>query len=128
MIIAGLAGSGFIAGVLGGLLAAASFSGNTESMESLGVVIMGTIIGYPIGIALGLLVLRKLFRVNGSLIFGIVGGVVGVLLVLLLAEPLHLNLYTNVIVTFFLLVPPVLATIGYFYTRIVPYRNSLTSG
>ena len=97
-------------------------------MESLGAVITGTIIGYPLGIALGLLVLRKLFRVNGSMVYGIAGGVAGVLLVLLLSEPLHLNIDNNAIVAVFLLMPPVLATAAYFYARTIPRRKSLTSG
>jgi hypothetical protein len=98
-----------------GFLAAASCSKNSESMESLGAVIAWTIVGFPIGIALGLLVFRKVFKVGGSLVFGIAGGVVGVLLLLLLAEPLHLNIYTDALVIVFVLVPPAIATAGYFY-------------
>jgi hypothetical protein len=127
MIIAGLAGAGFIVGIIGGYMGAASGTNDYTGFQSLAGTIIGTMAGYPVGVALGLLVLRKLFKVFGSMLFGIIGAVAGVLVVLVLAEPLHINLYSTGIVTFFILTPPVLATIGYFYKRIIPRRKGPAS-
>ncbi len=128
LIIAGLAGAGFIAGAIGGYMGAASGSSDYTGFQSLEGTIIGTMVGFPLGVALGLLVLWKLFKVKGSMLFGMFGAVAGVLVVLLLAEPLHINLYSTGIVTFFILTPPVLATTGYLYKRIMPRPKGPVSG
>jgi len=119
-IVGGLLFTGFIFGILGGILGAASTRSSADGMASLAGALIGTIAGYPVGIVVGLLVLRFLFHVDGKLLYGVIGAVAGVVLIFVLAEPLHLfNIYNNILAVIFLLLPPLLAIAGYFYLRIV---------
>lgn len=124
-IVGGLMAAGFMFGILGGFLGTASVNSNADSFEILGGAVIGTIIGYPIGMVIGLLVLKYIFRVSGSFLYGVIGSVAGVILIFILAEPLNLlDIYNNLVVYTFLLLPPVLATAGYFYLRIAGFIRS----
>jgi len=125
-IFGGLLFTGFIFGILGGILGAASTRSSADGMASLAGALIGTIAGYPVGIVVGLLVLRFLFHVDGKLLYGVIGAIAGVVLIFVLAEPLHLfNIYNNILAFIFLLLPPLLAIAGYFYLRIVNVFRSL---
>jgi hypothetical protein len=125
-------GSGYVAQVLGGalfggalggaagLLGARLFAGTRDGWGGLIAAILLAIIGYTIGVSLGVdLVGRWLNRRAGmstrrrAFWFALLGSVLGVALVLLAAEPLRLNQSTPVLQTCLIVLPPIGATLGF---------------
>ena len=93
-------------------------SGN--GWDDLIYAILGAIIGYTIGVSLGVYLIGRWLNRRDSIStrrraywFALLGSVLGVALVLLAAEPLHLNSNQAVLQTFLFILPPILATLGF---------------
>ena len=78
---------------------------------------LGFVVGYPIGVMAGILVFKKLLKRPGSLLFGFIGCILGVVLTIGLAEPLNLNIDPNLLFAFFFLLVPAMGTIGFCLKR-----------
>jgi len=76
-----------------------------------GVVSM--LVGFPLCVCAGLVVLRRVLRWSGSLVRGIAGAVIGALFVMLAAEPLRLNANSELLLATYALCITVFATVGY---------------
>ena len=112
--------AGLALGGLFGLLDARLFAGTSGGWGDLIAAVLGAIIGYTIGVSLGVyLVGRWLNRRDGistqrrAYWLALLGSLLGVALVLLAAEPLHLNSNTVVLQTFLIILPPIGATLGF---------------
>jgi uncharacterized protein YacL len=75
--------------------------------------VMGIVAGYPLGIIIGQVIIKKGFHFEGSLLLGVTGVILGVALVMLLAEPLHLNANSYVLFGTLFILTPLLGTFGY---------------
>jgi len=111
---------GVALGGAAGLIGARLVAGASAGWGDLIAAIIGAIIGYTIGVSLGVyLIGRWLNRRNGistrrrAYWLALLGSVLGVALVLLAAEPLHLNSNTVVLQTFLIIFPPIGATLGF---------------
>ncbi len=83
---------------------------------ALGLAIGGALVGFPLGIMVGILLLKKLFHQKGSLLLGMTGAIIGAVATLALAEPLNLNSNTNLLVGAFVLVVTG-SSLGGFYIK-----------
>jgi hypothetical protein len=111
---------GVALGGAAGLIGARLFAGASDGWGDLIAAIIGAIIGYTIGVSLGVyLIGRWLNRRDGiatrrsAYWLALLGAVAGAALVMLAAEPLHLNSNTAVLQTFFFILPPIGATLGF---------------
>jgi hypothetical protein len=75
------------------------------------------VVGYPIGVIIGLLLVDRLLHYRGSLWLGAVGSILGAALVIGLAEPLGLNLSPELLWAGLLVLPPLLGAIGFHLKR-----------
>ena len=100
---------GFVAAVIGAQLlqdGAAGFGGLVGA-------IAGMVIGYPIGVVIGIFLINKVLRYRGSLLFGAIGSIIGAVFIIGLAEPLGLNNNPDLLWALILLLPPFLGTAGF---------------
>ncbi len=95
-----------------------------DDMGSLGGVIVSVVIGYPIGVILGLLLVGRLFHYRGSLWLGAVGSILGGALggALLIGSWYPFGLWYSSLspgleYTSFLVLPPLLGTTGFHLRR-----------
>lgn len=109
----GLGVLGIIGGGIGALIGGKILGSDSFGFGALGLAIGGIIIGYPAGIIIGIIAIRKLFHHKGSLLLGIVGSIFGALIILLLAEPLNLNSNTDLLFVLFLISVPVFCLAGF---------------
>lgn len=117
-LVGALCGGG-LGGAIG-LLGARIFAGTGDGWGDLIAAIVGAIIGYTIGVSLGVyLTGRWLNRRDRRSTqrwgywLALLGSVLGAALVLLLAEPLHLNQNTAVLQALVVILPPIGATLGF---------------
>ena len=80
----GLAVLGFGFGVIGILIGGRVLGSDSVSFGALGLAIGGVIIGYPAGIIVGIISIKKFLHQRGSLLFGILGSINGAVIVMLL--------------------------------------------
>ncbi len=97
---------GFLAAVIGDQLLRDGASG-------FGGLVGGMVIGYPIGVVIGIFLINKVIRYRGSLLFGAIGSIIGVVFIIGLAEPLGINNNPDLLWALILLLPPLLGTIGF---------------
>jgi hypothetical protein len=74
---------------------------------------MGMVLGYPLGVVLGIWVYSRVFRYPGSIWLGLLGAVGGIVLVFGLAEPLNLNVNSDVMLGSYFIFTALLATWGF---------------
>ena len=117
LITLGLGATGILFGVAGALIGGKVLGADSVGFASLGLAIGGIIVGYPCGIIVGLVLIRKLFHQQGSLLLGIVGSIIGAVVTMALAEPLNLNSNTNLLFGTFLVTVPVFCLAGFYLRR-----------
>ncbi len=100
---------GFIAALIGALI----MRGRLFGFGGLAGALGGIIIGYPLGVLVGIFVIKKIFHYSGSMWLGIVGVVLGGAVTVGLAEPLNLNLNPGILFTLFFLLIPLLCIAGF---------------
>ena len=113
----GLAVLGLGFGVIGILIGGRVLGSDSVGFGALGLAIGGVIIGYPAGIIVGIISIKKFLHQEGSLLFAILGSVIGAVIVMLLAEPLNLNSNTNLLFGVFFLSVPVFCLAGFYLKR-----------
>ena len=74
---------------------------------------MGMIIGYPVGVITGIILMKRVFHSPGSLLFGILGSILGAILTIGLPEPLNLNINPDILFVAFFLSVPLLGMAGF---------------
>ena len=116
MIIA-IAIIGAIFGFLAALIGAQLLQDGAAGFGGLVGALAGMVIGYPIGVAIGILLINKLIRYRGSLLFGAIGSIIGVVFIIGLAKPLGINNNPDLLWALILLLPPLLGTIGFNFRR-----------
>jgi hypothetical protein len=108
---------GFVVAVPG-LLIGARVGNSFGGFGDLVGAIAGMIFGYPLGVALGVLVFSRVFKFPGSPWLGALGAVLGMAVVLILAEPLNLNNNSNLMLGSMFLGTSLLATWGFHLKKV----------
>lgn len=103
---------GIALGGVAGLISARLFVGAGDGWGDLIAAIASAMIGYTVGVSFGVYVIGKRLGGRGSYWRALLGAVLGVVLVLLVAEPLHLNQNTTVLQAGLIVLPPIGATLG----------------
>ncbi len=112
-MVIGTAVAGGIFGVLSALLMSWLMQDGSGGWGGLVGVILGLALGYPVGVFLGMVIFKKLFHYNGSLILGFFGVILGGALPFILSEPLGLNNHGDLLWWFIIFSSPLLGTIGF---------------
>ena len=107
-IVVGLA----LAWAGGRLGALAARGGQAEFADLIGAV-LGTFLGYIVGVAAGVVLAGRLVRRRGSFWLALAGSILGGVLVALLAEPLRLNQSTRLLSFVLFFVALALAALGF---------------
>ena len=113
----GLGVLGIVFGVIGALIGGKVLGSDSVGFGALGLAIGGVIIGYPTGIIVGIISIRKILHQQGSLLLGILGSIIGAVITMVLAEPLNLNSNTTLLFGVFFLSVPVFCLAGFFLKR-----------
>ncbi|MFC1957727.1 hypothetical protein ACFLX0_02815 [Chloroflexota bacterium] len=103
MMIA-LAVVGVAFAIVGAFIGGRILGSNAEGFGALGLAIGGALVGYPLGIIVGMVLLKRLFHQRGSLLLGISGAIIGTVATVALSEPLNLSSNINLLVGAFVLI------------------------
>jgi len=113
----GLGIIGIIFGLVGALIGGKVLGGDSFGFGALGLALGGIIIGYPTGIIVGIVSIKKILHRRGSLLFGILGSIFGAVITIVVAEPLNLNSNPNLLFGVFFLSVPLFCLVGFFLKR-----------
>ena len=113
----GLGVVGIVFGLIGSLIGGKVLGSNSVGYEAIGPTLGGVVIGYTSGIIVGIISINKILHQQGSLLLGILGSIIGAVVTILLAEPLHLNSIPNLPFAVFFLSVPVFCLVGFFLKR-----------
>ena len=113
----GLGILGIVFAVMGALIGGRVLGSGSVGFGALGLAIGGVIIGYPTGIIVGIIGIRKILHKQGSLFLGIIGAIIGAVIIMVLAEPLNLNSNTNLLFGVFFLSVPAFCLAGFFLKK-----------
>ena len=112
-----------ITGLVFGLAGAVFGVSTMPGLDGLAGALMGLIIGYPVGVIIGIIWTNKVRHYYGSLLFGAIGSILGTVLAIGLEEPLNLSLDPIVLFGTFFVIVPLLGVIG-FYLKSQPKEAS----
>ena len=99
--------------LLGSWVGAKLGSGASSGWGDIIGALFGSVLAFPVGFVAGMWLVARRLRFPHSLWRGIFGAVLGLVLILLLAEPLRLNRDSRVMGTLLYLVPSVAALFGF---------------
>lgn len=117
MMMIALAAAGAIFAAAGVFIGGRILGSNAEGFGAIALAVGGAIAGYPLGVIVGMVLLKKLFHLKGSLLLGIAGTIVGTVATLALAEPLRLNSNINLLAAAFVLIVTGLSVGGLYLKR-----------
>lgn len=83
---AALVGAGIAA--LAALIAAQAMKGRSTGIGDLVAVVVSLLIGYPVGVGIGTILVKKLLRWSGSVAFGVVAAFLGAGLTMIKVDPI----------------------------------------
>ena len=113
----GISISGLIFGFLAAFLGVQLLEGEIAGFGSLVGAIAGMMIGYPLGIAIGMFLINKFFHYPGSLLFGFIGVILGAIIPFVLSEPLSLNNSPDILWIIIIILPSLFGAIGFHLRR-----------
>ncbi|MFC1900788.1 hypothetical protein ACFLYN_04255 [Chloroflexota bacterium] len=109
----GLGIIGIAFGIGGAYIGGRVVGAGSVGFGALGLAIIGLFVGYPAGIVIGIILIKRLLHWHGSLLLGIIGIIVGMVTVITLAALLSLNSGIDLLVIILLLIVPVFCLIGF---------------
>jgi hypothetical protein len=100
-----------------GLAGARLFAGASGGWGDLIAAIVGSMIGYTIGVSIGVYLIGRRLGGRGGYWRALLGSIAGAALVLLAAEPLHLNANTALLQACLIALPPLGSILGFNMSR-----------
>ncbi|MFC1967916.1 hypothetical protein ACFLVX_00800 [Chloroflexota bacterium] len=113
----GLAIVGIVFGLVGAFIGGKVLGGDSFGFGALGLALAGIIVGYPTGIIVGIVSIKKILHRRGSLLLGILGSIFGAVITIVVAGPLNLNSNLNLLFGVFFLDVPLFCLVGFFLKR-----------
>ena len=111
-----LAVSGIIFAITGAFIGGRILGSDAAGFGALGLAIGGILVGFPTGIIVGILLIKRLFHQKGSVLLGLLGGIVGTVTTVALSDSLNLNSNSYLLFgVFFVLVTGL--SLGGFYLK-----------
>ena len=112
-MLIGIAVAGALFGVLSAFILSRLMDGGSGGWGGLIGVIMGLALGYPVGVFIGIVIFKTILHYKGSLLLGLVGVIVGGALPFILAEPVGLNNYGDLLWAVIIISSPLFGIIGF---------------
>ena len=112
-MVVGTAALGILTGIVIGAILAFAFGGRLAGWDTLAIIGVGVIFGYPLGIILGQLITYKWRRYPGSLPMGIAGVIVGAAATLGIAYLLYPNVAVSLSMPAYFVLTPLAGAAGY---------------
>jgi hypothetical protein len=106
-----------ILGLVFGLIGIGIGAFVVKGANGIAAILIGLILGYPIGVIVGIALMRKSGH-YGSIGFGAIGSILGVIIVILLEEPLNLGLDPILLFGTFFIIIPLLCLIGFYLKKL----------
>lgn len=106
-----MAVAGFIGAAAAVLLVSLTMRDSAE-FGALGLALGGAMLAYPLGVIGGLFVLRRALKMPGSIVFGVVGAIVGAALAVGLANFVNRSPDPGIAVVLYFILVPALASVG----------------
>ena len=113
----GLGIIGIVFGLVGAIIGGKVLGGDSFGFGALGLALGGVLVGYPTGIIVGIISIRKILHQQGSLLLGILGSIFGAVITIFVAEPLNLNSNPNLLFGVLFLSVPLFCLVGFFLKR-----------
>ncbi len=113
----GLGIIGIVFGLVGAFIGGLVIGDDSFGFGALGLALGGIIIGYPTGIIVGIVSIKKILHRRGSLLLGILGSIFGAVITIVVAEPLNLNSNPNLLFGVFFLSVPLFCLVGFLLKR-----------
>ncbi|MFC2032444.1 hypothetical protein ACFLUS_03660 [Chloroflexota bacterium] len=111
-----LAVTGIVFAIIGAFIGGRILGSDAAGFGALGLAIGGILLGYPTGIIVGILLIKRIFHQKGSVLLGLIGGIIGTVATVALSEPLNLNSNSYLLFgAFFVLVTGL--SLGGFYLK-----------
>ena len=85
----GLGIVGIAFGIIGAYIGGGIIGDDAAEFGALGLAISGLLLGYIIGIVVGIILIKRFLYRNGSLMFGVAGGIIGATITILASVPLN---------------------------------------
>ena len=104
---------GFLAAMLGAQLLKDDFT----NLSGIAGILAGMVVGYPLGVAIGIFLFNKVLNYRGSLLFGAIGSVLAAAFLIGLAEPLNLNNNPDLLWILIVITSPLIGTFGFHLKR-----------
>jgi len=112
-MVAGLTVCGAILAVIGAFIGGRVFGDDT--FGALGLAILGIVVGYFLGIILGMVLIKKFIHQRGSILLGILGSIAGVVIAVFVGIMLDPDI--NLFFWIALISVPVLCLAGFYLKR-----------
>jgi hypothetical protein len=113
----GLGIIGIVFGLVGALIGGRVLGGDSFGFGALGLALGGVLVGYPMGIVVGIILIKRILYQRGSLLLGILGSIFGAVIAVVIVEPLNLNSNANLLFAVFFLSVPFFCLVGFFLKR-----------
>ena len=110
---AGIAASGLVCALILVLAVSLIMRNDSAGFGALGLALGGAMLGYPLGAMSGLFIFKRLLRINGSLLLGIIGALVGAAVPIAVASITNAALEPDVLIVVYFLSVPLLCALGY---------------
>jgi hypothetical protein len=94
-----------------------------KGINGVAAALIGLISGYPVGVIVAIALTRRAGN-YGSILFGAAGSILGAIIIIILEEPLNLDLDPIVLFGAFFIIIPLLCLIG-FYLKKLPEETSV---
>jgi hypothetical protein len=116
----GLGIIGVILGAAGAFIIYGVIVGDSPGLGAHMVGIIGFLICYPVGIIVGIVIIKMVLHQSGSLLLGIVGGIFGEIFAAFIASPLDLGNRLYIGYPMFFLSAPVFCLVGFYLGVRIP--------
>ena len=119
VVVIGLCGA--VLSLIAALVAVFIVGGGLTGFSRMIYALAGILLGYPVGVILGIILVNRFIHYNGSIKFGIICTITGWVIVIALFRPLNIITDANLLFSLILIVTPVFGTIGFHLVNL--YNN-----
>jgi hypothetical protein len=106
-----------ILGLVFGLIGVGVGAFVVKGINGVAAALIGLITGYPVGVIVGI-ALRRIAGNYGSILFGAIGSILGAIIVIMLEEPLNLDLDPIILFGTFFIIIPLFCVIGFYLKKL----------
>jgi len=106
--------TGLTVGIVAVLIGASIMRGQLFGLGGLIGGLWGVFLGYPLGVVAGMFLLKRFVRYQGSVIYGVIGCLIGAGVSFGLIGPMNIDVNPSILFSIFFISCPLLATAGFY--------------